>query len=155
MWRVLRHQTAFHLLKINVLPRFYLPACPPPSLAHLVIAVPINQYLWQENDFLCEGRTHLPVPIWRRPFSKKGYFIILNGTEFWCRLYNIIGAKGKSALIVVVAIHSAVSDRWRVITWGEILRSPENSVPQTIVFLYQEIGDILWGKHRKKSYAPV
>jgi hypothetical protein len=32
---------------------------------------------------------------------------------------------------------------------GEILRPPENSVPQTIVYRYQEIGDILCGNHRK------
>jgi hypothetical protein len=35
-----------------------------------------------------------------------------------------------------------------------ILRTPENSVPQTIVFRYKEIGDKLCGKQRKNSYAP-
>jgi hypothetical protein len=34
-------------------------------------------------------------------------------------------------------------------------KTPENSVPQTIVFRYKEIGDKLCGKHRKKGYVPV
>jgi hypothetical protein len=36
------------------------------------------------------------------------------------------------------------------LTRGKILRTPENSVPQTIVFRYKDIGDKLCGKHRKK-----
>jgi hypothetical protein len=39
--------------------------------------------------------------------------------------------------------------------WGEILRPPENSVPQTMVFRNKEIGDKFWWKHRKKSYGLV
>jgi hypothetical protein len=38
---------------------------------------------------------------------------------------------------------------------GEILRPPENSVPQTIVCRNKEIGDKLFRKHRKKSFVPV
>jgi hypothetical protein len=38
---------------------------------------------------------------------------------------------------------------------GKILRPPENSAPQTIVFRNKEIGDKLCGKHRKKNYVPV
>jgi hypothetical protein len=38
---------------------------------------------------------------------------------------------------------------------GEILRPPENSVPQTIVFRNKEIGDKLCGKHRKKNYVAI
>jgi hypothetical protein len=34
---------------------------------------------------------------------------------------------------------------------GEILRPPENSVPQTTVFRYQEIGDILCTKQRSNG----
>jgi hypothetical protein len=40
---------------------------------------------------------------------------------------------------------------------GEILRPPGRSVSQTIVFRYDEIGDILRTKHRKKlrSYLNI
>jgi hypothetical protein len=41
-------------------------------------------------------------------------------------------------------IESAVS------TIGEILRPPENSIPQTLVFRSKEIGDKLCEKHWKK-----
>jgi hypothetical protein len=36
---------------------------------------------------------------------------------------------------------------------GEIFRPPENSVPQTIVFRFKEIGGKLCTKHRKKFFS--
>jgi hypothetical protein len=37
---------------------------------------------------------------------------------------------------------------------GEILRPPENIVPQTIVFRNKEIGDNLCGELGKNGYVP-
>jgi hypothetical protein len=37
--------------------------------------------------------------------------------------------------------------------WGEILRHPENSVPQTIVVRYPEIGDKLCTKQRSNGFV--
>jgi hypothetical protein len=55
-------------------------------------------------------------------------------------------------LLVVLLLLLIISSRWTILFcyWGEILRPPENSVPQTIVFRNTEIGDKLCGKHRKK-----
>jgi hypothetical protein len=35
--------------------------------------------------------------------------------------------------------------------WGEILKPPENSVSQTLLFRYKEIDGLLYRKHRKNN----
>jgi hypothetical protein len=51
-------------------------------------------------------------------------------------------------------IHHHVSSTYTVAR-GEILSHPENSIPQTIVLRYLEIGSILCTKHRSDGIVSI
>jgi hypothetical protein len=82
-------------------------------------------------------------------YSRFGNQILTKYISNWSGHKTNHGIRNKALAQKLQWFFSLCKPRY-ISCWGEILKSPENSVPQTIVFRYKEIGDKLCGKRRKK-----